>query len=163
MNQLEKRIEKRNSVRRLLWRWGRVESYCQARQREMTAYKETLEAACDVKPVALDGMPHGKGKPGDPTAVAAYNLDGMIDTLREQIESIADEITREVEYGRAIDAIVSELPYNQQNVIRMRYKEGWGWAYIAVKCVCSEGYTKNVEGKAIDTLSEKITVQNITK
>jgi hypothetical protein len=127
----------------------------------MAAFKETLDAACDISPGPLDGMPHGQGRPSDPTSIAACNLAGMIDMLKDQIEIIAGQVSREIEFLRAMDEAVGALPYAQQNIVRMRYKECLGWEYIAYRNAYATSWAKAIEGQAVDALAGKIDVKTI--
>lgn len=149
--------EERKPVRRLLWRWGRVMEYCAARQREIEGFQEIARAARDLPPVRLTGMPGSKA-PGDPTARLAFRAEELAMRYDVTINKLIADCDRELAFKAAMDAVISDLPGEQQHILDLKYKQGWNWDYIALKMCFSVQHAKRLEAVAVDKIGESIKV-----
>lgn len=151
-------LEQRKSVRRLLWRWGRVIEFCTSRQREIDGFQELMAAAGDLHPAPASGMPGGNG-PGRPTEKTALRVLDLTEKYRRTIDSIHQVMADELDFKEAMDEAVASLSAVQQRVLELRYLHGYRWDFIAFKMCSSEQTARRTETAAVDILLEKIKVE----
>lgn len=147
----------RKPIRRLLWRWGRVVEYCAARQREIEGFQEMANAARDLQPRKLTGMPSDK-KRGDPTVLLAIRAEELASRYDATINRLMADCDRELAFKAAMDNLIDRLPGEHQKILDLRYKQGCNWAFIAFKMCFSEIHVKRLEAEAIDRIEPDIEV-----
>jgi DNA-directed RNA polymerase specialized sigma24 family protein len=147
----------RAAIRRLLWRWGRVQEFCKSKERELEFYADKLESSRDLSGRTMDGMPRG-GETSDPTARAALSMEGIIDCYAELVDKIRGAIYQELEFKKAMDEVIDELPHEQRRIIELRYLDGHQWVFIAMKMCMDDSTARRMEVNAVDSLSPKIDI-----
>ena len=148
----------RKSIRRLLWRWGRVLDYCAARQREIAGFLALIDEAAEMGPPPAGGAA-GRSGPGDPTGRAAVRMEELIRRYRVEVARLMAACDREMAFMAAMDAVLDQLPGDQRRVVELRYKQGCRWEYIAVKMCFSVQHVKRLEAAAIAVVGENISIQ----
>lgn len=146
---------KRADIRRILWRWGSVMDFCRSRQREMEEFQQRLADCTSLSAQVLDGMPHGTDT-SNPTQRAAERLVGVGKRYERIIEVIQQDIDAELKLKNDIDKAVAELPYEQQKILELRYKEKHQWVYIAQTMCFDERWVRRLEERAIIAVGEKL-------
>ena len=148
----------RKSIRRLLWRWGRVLEYCAARQREIAGFLALIDEAAEMGPPPAGGAA-GRSGPGDPTGRAAVRMEELIRRYRVEVARLMSACDREMAFMAAMDAVIDELPGEQRRVLELRYKQGARWEYIALKMCFSVQHIKRLEAIAVDEIGENISIR----
>lgn len=151
-------LEHRKTIRRLLWRWGRVQEFCAARQREIEGFQELMDEAADLQPPQTSGMPGGN-LPGRPTEKAMLRAAATADKYRQTIDRIQKAIAKELDFKEVMDEAINELSLLQQRVLELRYVNGFRWDFIAFKISAAEQTARSIETNAVEILSEKIKVE----
>ena len=151
----------RASVRRLLWRWGRVREFCAAKEKELEFYADKLESSRDIGGRVQDGQPRGSGI-SDPTARAALSMDRIIDSYADLVEGIRAAIYRELDFKAAMDELIDGLPHEQRRIIELRYLDGHQWTFIGMKMVMDERTAQRIDERAIEALKPGISVMMST-
>ena len=150
----------RKSIRRLLWRWGRVLDYCAARQREIAGFLALIDEAAEMGPPP-PGWGAGRSGPGDPTGRAAMRMDELIRRYRGEVNRLTVACDREMAFRAEMDEVLDQLPGDQRRVVELRYKLGHRWEYIAIKLCFSVQHVQKLDCKAVDTIAESIQVEKV--
>lgn len=145
----------RKSIRRLLWRWGRVLDYCAERQREIDGFMELIRGI--EEPHAIQAGP-GKTGPGDPTGRLAVRVDELAARYRSEAQRVLDACDKELAFLKAMDEAIAELPGDQRRVLELRYRQGCRWEYIALKMCFSAQHVYRLDAAAVDKLAGIIRV-----
>lgn len=148
----------RRSIRRLLWRWGRVLDYCAARQREIAGFLMLIDEAAEMGPPPAGGAA-GRSGPGDPTGRAAVRMEELIRRYRGEVARLMAACDREMAFMAAMDAVIDELPGEQRRVLELRYKQGARWEYIALKMCFSVQHIKRLEAISVDEIGGNISIR----
>lgn len=150
--------EARQSIRRLLGKWGQVTCYCARKHREIEEYDELIESAADIRPQQLCDMPKGNGT-SDPTPQAADRMSGLEERYRERIKELTEDIGKELDFARAIDGATKVLSAIESVVIDLKYKRENQYEQIARKTGYCLDSVKKIERAAIDKLREVIKIE----
>lgn len=148
----------RKSIRRLLWRWGRVLDYCAARQREIAGFLALIDDAAGMGPPP-PGWGAGRSGPGDPTGRAAMRMDELIRRYRGEVNRLTAACDREMAFMAAMDEVLDQLPGDQRRVVELRYKLGHRWEYIAIKLCFSVQHVQKLDCKAVDFIADRTKVE----
>lgn len=140
----------RKTIRRLLWRWGRVLDYCAERQREIDGFMELIRGI--EEPHAIQAGP-GKTGPGDPTGRLAVRVDELAARYRSEAQRVLDACDKELAFLKAMDEAIAELPGDQRRVLELRYRQGCRWEYIALKMCFSAQHVRRLDAAAVDKLA----------
>ena len=149
--------EERRAIRRLLWKWGQVMEYCAARQREIDGFQEIANAARDLPPVRLTGLP-GSKTPSDMTGMLAIRAEELAKQYDGIIKQLMADCDKALKFKSAMDDIISQLSMEQQKILELRYKQGCKWTFIAFKICSSERRIRRLEEQAVDQLGPYIKV-----
>lgn len=152
--------EMRKPVRRLLWRWGSVMERCAAMQREIEGFQEMAQAARDLPPVRVTGVP-GNKNPGDPTGRMALRAAELADRYDSIITRLIADCDKELAFKDAMDALINQLLSEQQRILDLRYKQGWNWNYIAFKMCFSPQHVRRIETAAVEKLADNVKVERL--
>lgn len=145
----------RATVRRLLWRWGRVAEFCTAKTREIEFFAEKLEASRGLTGYVADGQPHGS-EVSDPTARAALRMESILQSYADLVDGIAQDIEQETAFKRSMDELINALPHEQRRVLELRYVDGHQWVFIGMKMCMDETTAKRMEARAVDEIMQHI-------
>lgn len=148
----------RKTIRRLLWRWGRVLDYCAARQREIAGFLALIDDAAGMGPPP-PGWGAGRSGPGDPTGRAAMRMDELIRRYRGEVNRLTAACDREMAFMAAMDEVLDQLPGDQRRVVELRYKLGHRWEYIAIKLCFSVQHVQKLDCKAVDFIADRTKVE----
>lgn len=148
----------RAQVRRLLWRWGRVLEYCARRQKELDEKSELIECIGDIGAREMTGMPRGN-EVLSPTERCAVNMMRRKEQYADRMHDLREEIEDEQRFSDAIDGIMSVLNKTEFAVMEYRYKRQYLMGEIANKFNYSIAQIENIEGGAIDKISEYLAIE----
>lgn len=157
---------RRDTTRRLLWRWGDAAFFCRKKLEEALLYKEMIEDAAGLHSPDEPGI-GGRGPISDPTAATAMKIFRMQDSFRRMIDGLETDCRRETEFKRAMDEIIDALTPMQRKVIHLRYKDrrgrdrNSGWTYIARWIHYSEEGVRAIEQRAVDQVWKRIEIMKI--
>ncbi len=107
---------------------------------------ERLEAdALAPSAPSLDGMPRGRGVPGDRVGRAVALLDQIRETVREMVRAEAAERAE-------LERIMAPLSAREKSVLRAHYLDGMDWDDMEdVVCMTDRG-SRGVAKKAFEKL-----------
>lgn len=148
----------RQSIRRVLWRWGDVTVFCANQHKELSMYRDLIASAEGVGAVKLDGLPHGS-TPGRPTERAAECVMRLREMYAERIEWAVAAIDDELRFEAAVnDAISACLTPSEKAIIDLRYKRKMPFIHIGRYLKYAESTVKAKEQRAVDKLAKRIAV-----
>lgn len=155
----------RAAVRRLLKRWGAATQMCRRKQEEIAEYNGLIDATYGLHAQKLTGMPHGNDV-SNPTAITAERADKLRDAYRRRIADITDDIANLMDFCAAIDSLLLDLPVDQYKVIDLRYRrfntaKKPPWVRVARMAGVSEDWARELERKAVDSISKNIDIEKI--
>lgn len=155
----------RAAVRRLLKRWGAATQMCRRKQEEIAEYNGLIDATYGLHAQKLTGMPHGNDV-SNPTAITAERADRLRDAYRRRIADITDDIANLMDFCAAIDSLLLDLPADQYKVIDLRYRrfntaKKPPWVRVARMAGVSEDWARELERKAVDSISKNIDIEKI--
>lgn len=155
----------RAAVRRLLKRWGAATQMCRRKQEEIAEYNGLIDATYGLHAQKLTGMPHGNDV-SNPTAITAERADRLRDAYRRRIADITDDIANLMDFCAAIDSLLLDLPADQYRVIDLRYRrfntaKKPPWVRVARMAGMSEDWARELERKAVDSISKNIDIEKI--
>lgn len=145
----------RVTVRHLLWWWGQTPAMCALMQQELDGLHELLEAAADLQPAKLSGMPSGVGV-SDKTATAAEKLSELKSKFSERVNFLKSEIRDRQEFVEALDDVIAGLGANEREVLEYRYRRGFEFPEICAKLRYSRSQVVRIEGRAVDMFSKSV-------
>ncbi|MBQ5588424.1 MAG: sigma-70 family RNA polymerase sigma factor [Selenomonadales bacterium] len=147
----------RQSIRRLLWRWGAVTVFCAEQHREIEQYKDLINSTAGLRAINMDGMPHGNVV-SRPTEQAAERIERLKQMYEERVEWATEAIDKELRFEAALNDAMTCLNPTERAVIDLKYKRKYSLLRTARELHCAEPTVKYREKKAIDKLSKRITV-----
>ena len=147
--------EERQRIRRLLWRWGRVTTYCARRHGDILAFKELIESVSDVRPQDMTGTPKGTTF-SDPTVRSAERMAMLEELYNERIAELTDGIEHELLFAGSMDDAMRELSPVEAAVIDLRYKRQLSYEKIADELNYSKRNVEQIEGAAITKIEKNI-------
>lgn len=155
---MESKREARRNIRRLLWRWGKVDETCMKLTQDIEDKRNEIQAVTDIKSPIITDMPHGTGI-SDRTAKAAEKLERLEQLYNEFIEYVTQKIDDELRFQLAMNEAIHSLPAKQVWVIELRYKSEYSYERIARKTHYSVENVKVLDAKACDRLMTLITIE----
>lgn len=146
-------------VRRVLWRWGRIDRRINELMEQMRVAVDRANSLYELggsRP--MDGQPHGSVT-GDPVYRAVERIQHMRELFAAEIETCEAQIKEAQEFKAAVNEAVSTLPPIQQDILRLRYCAGHNWVYIGFKVYMSESNARRHDALACQKLSHLIEVR----
>lgn len=156
----DKDREDRRRVRRLLWRWARVASFCARRHKDIEEYSALIESAADIRPQQLTGMPHGSGST-DPTERAAARIAQLREMYSDRIAELSSDIDEEMRFYTAVSTAVETLEYTGQTIIDMKYRRELNYDRIAERTGYTPRRVQQIEREAVDKLLKLIVIEEV--
>ena len=145
-----------NQVKKLLWHWGRSDKRIVELIEQMRLAKSCIDDLYVIgHSPSIDGMPRSTAM-GDPVMREYERIQQARKNFEDEIEACEKELLETQRYKAAVNQAINTLPGLEQDIIRMRYKQGHTMVYIAVKCSISERTAYNREASAITALSDRI-------
>ena len=148
----------RKEMRRLLWRWGRVNEFCLQSNQEMKYFQDRISEVgelCERAQIKVSG-----GKVSDPTESAVESLERLQREFESCVCECADTVHAELSFKALIDEIIqSDLLPEEKELLILRYKKGWSWLMISSKMCLAERTARNREQNALDKIAKKVNVR----
>jgi hypothetical protein len=138
---------------------------CRRKQEEIAEYNGLIDATYGLHAQKLTGMPHG-GEVSNPTAITAERAEKLRDAYRRRIADITDDIANLMDFCAAIDSLLLDLSVDQYKVIDLRYRrfntaKKPPWVRVARMAGVSEDWARELERKAVDSISKNIDIEKI--
>jgi RNA polymerase sigma factor (sigma-70 family) len=145
------RDEERKRVRWYLDKWGRYDEKSFVLKKDIEDAYERMDSVLDVKAAPLTGLPRGN-ETSDKTALTAEKHLKISAWAREQISYLEERLEEETRIYRAMDEAIGKLGYQEQRVLRMRFKEEKSYEQIAQRIHYSKRGVEQIAERAIDKL-----------
>lgn len=145
------RDEERKRVRWYLDKWGRYDEVSFLLQKDIEDARERVESTLDTKAAPLTGMPRGSDT-SDKTASMADKHMRIAERMQEHIDYLEERLEEETRIYRAMDEAIARLGFQEQRVLRMRYKEEKTAEQVAQRIHYSKRGVEQIAERAIDKL-----------
>ena len=153
---MEYDLDNVRDVRRVLWRWGRIDRRIDELMEQM---KIAVERVNDLYQISgsrpMDGQPHGTVT-GDPVFRAVERIQQMRELFAQEIETCEAQIKEAQEFKAAVNDALGQLTPVQRDVIRLRYQGGHDWVYVGFKLYMSEKTARRYDVQACEALANLI-------
>lgn len=153
---MEYDLDNVRDVRRVLWRWGRIDRRIDELMEQM---KIAVERVNDLYQIGgsrpMDGQPHGTVT-GDPVFRAVERIQHMRELFAQEIETCEAQIKDAQAFKASVAGAISQLTPVQQDVIRLRYQGGHDWVYVGFKLYMSEKTARRYDVQACEALANLI-------
>lgn len=143
------------NMRETLKRWAACQNYCESKMMEMKEFRALLEDAGSMRPAVNDGMPRGSQK-SDPTQQTALRVIQLREKYDWMVRELREDVEREMEFKRTVDAAVESLPEVLQKVIIYKYKKRMTDVQIGFKLAFTERHVRRLERSALVMLAERL-------
>jgi RNA polymerase sigma factor (sigma-70 family) len=151
------RDEERKRVRWYLDKWGRYDEISFNLLRDIETARERIEETLDIKAAPLTGMPRGNDVTNKTAATAEKHM-RMEERWQDHIEYLEERLEEETRIFRVIDEAIGQLDFQEQRVIRMRYREEKSFEQIAQRIHYSKRGVEQIAERAIDKLKLQFVV-----
>ncbi|MBR4079657.1 MAG: sigma-70 family RNA polymerase sigma factor [Christensenellaceae bacterium] len=151
------RDEERKRVRWYLDKWGRFDEVGFLLQRDIDNAREQIEATLDTKAAPLTGMPRGNAT-SDKTASTAEKHMRVSEKMREHLAYLEQRLEEETRIFRTMDEAISQLGWQEQRVLHMKYREEKTSEQIAQRIHYSKRGVEQIAERAVDKLKLRFTV-----
>lgn len=149
---------KRKEMRDILGRWAGVENFCKSTNEEIAWFQRRAGEVAELR--ARADIKVSGGRTSDPTAKTAEDLEKLQKDYERTVERGTADVNAEIRFKQAMDEILREnMTSEDMELIRMRFKRGWSWIMVSSKLCISEDGARKREGKILDKLGKKITVE----
>ena len=157
---MEHDLDSVRDVRRVLWRWGRIDRRIDELMEQM---KIAVDRVNDLYQIGgsrpMDGQPHGTVT-GDPVFRAVERIQQMRELFAQEIETCEAQIKEAQEFKSAVNDAMKNLLPVQREVIKLRYHDGHSWTYISTVCLyMSEKTARRYEVQACEALANLIEIR----
>ena len=156
---MEYDLDNVRDVRRVLWRWGRIDRRIDELMEQM---KIAVDRVNDLYQIGgsrpMDGQPHGTVT-GDPVFRAVERIQQMRELFAQEIETCEAQIKDAQAFKAAVAGAISQLTPVQQDVIRLRYCGGHDWVYVGFKLYMSEKTARRYDVQACEALANLIEIR----
>lgn len=156
---MEYDLDNVRDVRRVLWRWGRIDRRIDELMEQM---KIAVERVNDLYQIGgsrpMDGQPHGTVT-GDPVFRAVDRIQHMRELFAQEIETCEAQIKDAQAFKASVAGAISQLTPVQQDVIRLRYCGGHDWVYVGFKLYMSEKTARRYDVQACEALANLIEIR----
>lgn len=151
------RDEERKRVRWYLDKWGRFDEVGFLLQRDIDLARERIESALDTKAAPLTGLPRGNDI-SDKTANTAEKHMAISERMAEHIAYLEERLEEETRIFRTMDEAISQLDWQEQRVLRMKYREEKSFEQIAQRIHYSKRGVEQIAERAVDKLKLRFVV-----
>lgn len=150
-------------VRRVLWRWGRIDRRIDELMEQMRVAVNRAQSIYEISGSrVMDGQPHGSGT-SDPVFQAVEKITRMRELFAQEIESCEAQIKEAQAFKFAMNDVLKKLSPAQQEVIRLRYWEGHHWPYVGYRMHMEESTARKYERAACKELVNFIQVDKVAR
>lgn len=152
----------KNRIRKYLWHWGRCDKIIQSLTVQMRFVADRMNDLYVVgHSPSLDGMPRSTAT-SDPVIREFERIEEARKNFQTEMDACEHELLETQRFKAAMNDIIKSLSGLEQDIIRMRYKDGHTWIYVAAKCGISEKTAYNREERALEVLDRMIVQGAVT-
>lgn len=149
---------KRKETRAILGRWAGVENFCKSTNEEIAWFQARAGEVAEMR--ARAEIKVSGGRTSDPTAKTAEDLEKLQEEYETTVANGTEKVSAEIRFKQEMDEILREnVTSEDMELIRMRFKRGWSWIMVSSKLCISEDGARKREGKILDKIGKKITVE----
>lgn len=152
----------KSRIRKLLWHWGRCDKIIRGLTGQMRFAAEMMNDLYVVgHSPSMDGMPRSTAT-SDPVMREFERIQKARENFQNEMETCEHELLETQRFKQTMNEAIKGLSGLEQDIIRMRYKEGHTMIYIATRCGISEKTAYNREERALEALDRVIVQEAAT-